>query len=907
MRCIALLLLLAACKTVPPKLASPGAAPEEAGGQLLPTGVRITPEAAPGARLETLSPLPGVLSGMAVATALSPDNSTLLVLTSGYNRRNGKDGERDLLASTEHIFVFDVRAAEPKQEQAIAVANTFQGIVWNPDGRSFFVSGGVDDLVHVFARGEEGYGEDGVPIRLGHSQGLGIGQVKPMAAGLATDGHTLLVANYQNDSLSVIDLATRTKSAEIELRPGKTRAADRGIAGGEYPIAVALAGERAFVSCLRDGEVVEVDLAQRRVARRIHTGRQPGRSILDRAQRRLFVVNGGSDTVSIIEVSSGRVVAEIATAAPPALLAPRLKDLKGANPNSLALSPDERTLYVTNGGMNTLAVIELGTLRVTGLIPTGWYPHSVSLGNGTLYIANGKSPAGPNLDNCRNTLEVPQLRGPDKAGLLPLACRANNQYILQLLHGGLLSLPLPADLGALTAQAARNNNLDLGLGAPDPLFAELHQRIHHVIYVVKENRSFDQVLGDLGRGNGDPRLTLFPQSITPNHHALARNFVTLDAFFDSGEVSGDGWNWSTAGRASDVTEKAIQVEYADRGLSYDYEGANRNINVGFANLAERRAANPATPDDPDLLPGDADVAEPGDYLWSKALKAGITLRNYGFFADDTRYQQNSADYLPTSRQPFKDKALQFIATKRELRDLSDPYFRSFDQTHADYWNYREWEREFDAYAASGNLPALELVRFSHDHFGSFAAAEDGVNTPETQMADNDYALGLLVEKIAASRFASETVILVMEDDAQDGPDHVDAHRSLALIAGAQVRQGALVSQPHTTVSMLRTIELLLGLEPMGLTDALAHPMTEVFQLEPLPWSFKAQVPTSLRTTRLPLPQAPRAAAAAQPRHDAQWWEAQTAGQDFTHADALDSEAFSRTLWRGLRDDQFPGD
>lgn len=909
MRCPAPLVVVVAvaalaCKTAPLAKAAP-----EPDSQLLPTGARITPTASPGARFQTLSPLPGILAGMAVATSLSPDGATLLVLTSGYNRHNGPDGERDAAASTEHVFVFDVRAQVPEEKQVLPIANSFQGLAWNPDGRSFYVSGGVDDLVHLFTRGEAGYREEAAPILLGHAQGLGLDRVRPMAAGLATDGQTLIVANYENDSISIVDLGTRSKVAELELRPGKIAAQDRGIAGGEYPIAVALAGKRAFVSCLRDGEVVEVDLAARRVVRRIRTGRQPGRLLLDKAQARLFVVNGGSDTVSVVEVASGRILAELKTAAPPPLQ-PGLGDLKGANPNSLALSADEETLYVSNGGTNTVAVIDLASQSVRGLVPTGWYPHSVSIGNGTLYIANGKSPTGPAAKNCRNTLEVPRPRGPDKAGQLPLACRANNQYVLQLVHGGLLSLPIPADLAALTATAARNNGFIQE--GPDPLFAELRQRIHHVIYVVKENRTFDQVLGDLGRGNGDPGLTLFPERTTPNHHALARGFVTLDAFFDSGEVSGDGWNWSTAGRASDVTEKAIQVEYADRGLSYDYEGANRNLNVGIANLAERRAANPQTPEDPDLLPGDADVAAPGDYLWSRALQAGLTLRNYGFFSDDTRYRRDSPDYLPTSQTPFKDRALQYISTKRELRDNSDPYFRSFDQAWPDYWNYKEWEREFDGYAEKGNLPALELVRFSHDHFGSFAAAVDGVNTPETQMADNDYALGLLVEKIAASRFANDTVIFVLEDDAQDGPDHVDAHRSLALVAGAYVRQGALVSQPHTTVSVLRTIELLLGLLPMGLTDGLAHPMTEVFQRDFAPWSFKAQVPAPLRATRLPLPPGPAAAnggatQVTRPAHDAQWWETQTAGQDFTRADALDSDAFSRTLWRGLRDDPYPGD
>jgi hypothetical protein len=209
--------------------------------------------------------------------------------------------------------------------------------------------------------------------------------------------------------------------------------------------------------------------------------------------------------------------------------------------------------------------------------------------------------------------------------------------------------------------------------------------------------------------------------------------------------------------------------------------------------------------------------------------------------------------MPTSRHAFAEHAIQFVANEAELRDRSDPYFRTFDMRFPDYWNLREWEREFDGYAERGDLPALSLVRLAHDHFGAFDEAMDGVDTPDTQMADNDYALGLLVEKIAKSRFARDTVVLVVEDDAQDGADHVDAHRSLLLVAGAQVRQGARVSTPYTTVNVLRTIEELLGLQPMNLLDANAAPIAELFERQSRPWSFRARVPAVLRSTRLPLP------------------------------------------------------
>jgi hypothetical protein len=429
-----------------------------------------------------------------------------------------------------------------------------------------------------------------------------------------------------------------------------------------------------------------------------------------------------------------------------------------------------------------------------------------------------------------------------------------------------------------------------------------------VIFIVKENRTYDQVLGDLGRGDGDPRLTLFPEALTPNHHALARQFVTLDHFLDAGGVSGDGWNWTTAARISDVTEKTVPVNYAGRGLSYDWEGPNRNINVGIASLAERRAANPYTPDDADLLPGTADAAEPEGregaedvaYLWDAALAAGLSVRNYGFFGDLLRYDLPASDpaYMPISRHPFADGVVQYIPAKPALAAVSDPYFRSFDMNNADYWLELEWERELDGYAAAGDLPALTLLRFPHDHFGAFATAIDGVNTPDTQMADNDHAVGRLIEKLAHSRFADSTVVFILEDDAQNGGDHVDAHRSVALVAGAQVKQGALIASDYNTVSVLRTIELLLGLEPLGLTDATARPMAEVFELTPRPWHYQALVPAVLRSTALPLPPGP----VSQPRGSSGFWARAMARFDFAREDELDAERFNHVLWRGLRKD-----
>jgi len=443
--------------------------------------------------------------------------------------------------------------------------------------------------------------------------------------------------------------------------------------------------------------------------------------------------------------------------------------------------------------------------------------------------------------------------------------------------------------------------------------AGVRRQIKHVIYIVKENRTYDQVFGDLPRGNGDPGLAIL-SPFSPNHKKLAMDFVLLDNFHDSGTVSGDGWNWSTAARANDYTQKTVSVNYAGRGFSYDWEGANRNVNVSLPGLPERQAQNPAYPNDPNLLPGVADVAAPDSskgeagtgYLWDSALRAGLSVRNYGFFVANLPVPSS------TFRTPFALGVPQSTPLNVALANHTDLYFRGYDQTNADFWLYKEWEREFDTYVANGNLPNLSFVRFPHDHFGNFGTAIDGVNTVETQMADNDYAVGLLVEKVAKSRYKDDTLIFVVEDDAQNGGDHVDAHRSVALIAGSVVRRDELVTRHYTTVSMIRTIVDVLGIESAGLNDALAEPMADIFNPYPEPWTYEAVVPSVLYSTQLPLP-APTAANRQQdpvrivavpsrPIRTAEYWDRAMAGQDFEREDDLDTDRFNLALWTGLRGD-----
>ncbi|WP_066826578.1 hypothetical protein [Sphingomonas mali] len=899
-------------------LAGVGAA---ASAQQLPTGQSLSPLAAPGAVFRPLvsrvGPHPDYVADGAAAIAVSPDRREMLVLTSGFNRFNGPDGKIVAAQSGQYVFAYRIDRAGARLEQTLVVPNAYSGIAWTPDGRGFAVGGGVDDVVHLFRRGKTGFAPAGSPIKLGHQAGNGV-DVKPQAAGVAIspDGKRLLVANYYNDSVTLIDLATRAIITEQDLRPGKIDPADAGKPGGEFPFTIVWRdNERAYVSAPRDRQIVALDVAGRaiRVAKRIATTGEPTAMLIASRTHRLYATEDNADRLAMVDLASDTLAGEPRLGLPDSLSAGPLG--KGINPNGLALTP-AGTLLVTYGGINAVAMVtpSTSTAEVVGVVPTGWYPSAVatSADGGRVFVVNRKSPPGPNPQGCAPKIAVQKAQ--------PSACGAANQYVFQLEKAGLLHFAMPDGqaLAKTTLQVADNIGLSNATArrAAEARMAEVAKRIKHVVFIVKENRTYDQVLGDLEIGNGDPRLAILGEALSPNHHNMARDFVTLDNFYDSGEQSSTGWTWTTAARVPDLLEKTAPVNYAARGLAYESEEADRNVATSLS-LAERRKADPRHPDDPDLMPGPAllnapdadDDKLPGQgYLWNAAIRAGLTVRNYGF-ADASVYDSESPGFVPLLREPFKDKHTIWTPADRDLASRSDPYFRGFDQKLPDYWRMLEWQREFDQQDKAGTMPALTLLRLSHDHFGDFKEAVDGVNTVEAEMADNDYSVGMVLERIANSSFKDSTLVFVIEDDAQNGGDHVDARRSIAFVVGPYVKQHALVTTRYTTVSMLRTIEAVLGLPPLGLNDALAAPMADVFDLNQKDWSFRAKAADVLRGTKLPIPAdrfvAKATAANTCPPRDAGWWAAAMQGQDFTSEDRLDTPRFNAALWRGLADGPEP--
>jgi YVTN family beta-propeller protein len=920
----------------------------------LATGQFVTPTAARGALQQFLNPglpaYPNFVAGEAVRSQLSPDGTTLAVLCAGHNSLDKSDGTTDTLNSTQFIFLYDVSASRGHKEspvllQVIPQTNAHVGLVFSPDGSKLYAAGGRDDVVYVYENMGGVWATAG-KIALNHGgHGVGIA-VQPNASGLgiSADGATLVVANNYNDSITVIDTATGTRRYEHDLRP--FFAGNEGTAGGvggTYPFGVVVRGATAYVSSDRNREVIAVDISSPTAGRLIRRIPLDGNALgmtLNAAGTRLFVAQDNADQVAVIDTASNAVVAKIDARAPDGLLRGSDRDgedggvrYTGAATFAVTISPDGNTLYAVNAGSNSIAVIPLQgerAYRVRGLIPTAYEPHDItfSADGSWMYIINGKSVTGPNPGHlASSTAFLTGITYPGGNVAAAAAARASNQYQFQLERASLVSAAVPSreELEHLTRKVAENNFYRGSARDDRRVMRFLREHVKHVIYVVKENRTFDQILGDLANGaNVDKTLNQFPESVTPNFHRIARQFVTLDNFTDPGDGSMDGWSWALQGRVTNTETITQQINYAfvNRGLSYESEGANRNVPVNWATVAERDAAagpagttfySGATAGLPggtlNLLTGvgnhasaDAPFGAQNGYIYDAVLQAGGTVRNYGFHVNNIgSVGTNDAPVI----DPFHDGVVQVAPLDPSLAQLTDVYFRGFDMNYPDLWRYNEWKREFDQYVAQGNLPSLSQVRFSHDHMGSFGTAFAGVNTPETQQADDDLTVGLLLQAVAASPFAADTVIIVTEDDCQDGPDHVDSHRATAYVAGAYVRQNAIVSTHYSQVNVLRTIEDILGTQHLNLNTAFQRPMTDVFDIDsPAAWSYAPVASTVLKTTTLDggtgsfgVPFA--RGANVRPKHGAEYWASRTAGLDFSDADRLPTGRFNRVIWEGL--------
>ena len=651
-----------------------------------------------------------------------------------------------------------IRIRDGKLLSTSEVGKAWLGFVFSDDGKSLYASGGNDNWILRFAvRNEKLVCVDTIIIGRPWPEKISIG-------GIAADEamHRIYAVTKENNSLYVVDTKTKKTVRQIPL-------------GGEgYTCLLSPDKKHLYCSCWGCDKIVCMNTGSMEIEGAIAVGSHPNDMAMDHDGKILFVANASDNSVSVIDLTLNLVIETLNSA-----LFPNAPC--GSTPNSVALSRDDHTLFVANADNNCLAVFDVSTPGHSGglgFIPTGWYPTCVRLAGPKILVSNGKglsslpNPKGPDPVKRTNTVSH-QKADPKKAGEV--------QYIGSLFTGTLsvIAMPEKEKLAEWTQQVYANTpyTREIALkahgmeGNPVPRQKGDVSPVKYVFYIIKENRTYDQVLGDMPQGNGDTSLVLFGNKYTPNQHALASEFVLLDNFYVDGEVSADGHNWSLGAYATDYLEKNWPTSYGGRGGTYDAEGT-RNI----ANNKE-------------------------GFLWDYAKRSGVSYRTYGEFADD--YKAN----IPVLENHFCR------------------YYTSWDQKVMDTTRFAQWRRDFDSLLAINQVPGLNTLRFINDHTEGLRV---GRPTPFAAVADNDLAVGLFVDYLSKSPVWKECAIFIVEDDAQNGPDHVDAHRSTAFVAGGLVKKSFVDHTPYSTSSVLRTIELILGLPPMSQYDASAEPLWRCF-------------------------------------------------------------------------------
>lgn len=814
-------LALAACGAPAPGTPGPGDEPFLPVIGRLPTGNVLDP-AGPSTQV---GPLP-------LAMEVSPDGRYAVLLLNGWREQGVQVVDRFTGAVT----------------QTMPQAAAFLGLAFSPDGRSLWASGGNQDVLYRYdwSAGRATLADS---VILAVKQPNRSGTRYPAQFAFSPDGRFLYVAENLADSVAVVDVANRRVLAR--------HATDK------YPYGVAVAPDGTVyvsawgdwtVSVFRfadDGSAVE--------AAEVEVGRHPSALLLNEDASRLFVASGSTDRVLVMDTRTRQIITELEDAPPEG-------PAEGSTPNALALSADGRRLFVAEADNNAVAVFDLsaGTGgydapqasspapgapspavaadRLVGRIPVEWYPAALAVRGDSILVANAKGRGtAPNPD-----FPPPNVRRPE----------GDPNYTHGQISGTFASLALAdatdAELAPLSARVARANGWEGRTRRP-----EAYPPFQHVIYIIKENRTYDQVFGDIPSGDGDTSLVFFPRAVSPNHHALAERFGLFDRFFVNAESSPDGHNWSMAAYTTDYLQKTVPSNYSARGRTYDYEGTNR----GLGNIPWE--------EDED------DVNEPAmGYLWDLAEDAGITFRNYGEFVVPDYVDPN--DHMPTGYKGNKPFLLDNTS-----RDYPGYNLDISDQRRADVWL-----AEFQDFVKAGEMPRFQILRLPNDHT---AGGRGGAPTPRAYMADNDLALGRIVEALSNSPFWESTVVFVLEDDAQNGPDHVDSHRSVFLAISPWTERGVHHRWTNTT-DVLSTITEILDLGSLSQFDFYGRPLRDIWADEPDTRPYEVILPGAVLNERNPV-----------------------GGQDAEASEALDlrfedsgqDDLFNRILWRIIKGDDVP--
>ncbi len=862
------------------------------------------------------------------AVALSPDGKYLAILNNGYGTAESKYQQSiallDLMSNQLRDFP-DLRLGLHSKQ------SYFLGLAWSSDGANLYAS--MASLTDPAGKnpGDTGNGvavyriQNGTllanrflklpRVALSHGRrftydpkNVESGTANPYPAGLAVvkraDGDALLIAENLADDVVLLDVRTGKLLQRFDLSRGKYVPT-----AFPYGVAASNDGSRGWCSLWNTSQVAELDLRSGKVVRQmallpakadIDASSHATALLLSPDQHRLYVTLSNRDSVAVVSTTDGQVERYLSTRLPG-------QTYGGSYPDALAQSPDGKKVYVADASADAIAVFDEGdhatqpkagpTVSVQSavyFIPTEWYPTALAVQGGELLIASGKGEGtGANADWAAD---------PNHPG------KSRHPYIATMIRGSIARVSLveaERKRDQLTQEVVRSNQMEGRTG--EIKFRVGENPIHHVIYVIKENRTYDQLFGDIREANGDPALVMYGEDITPNQHKLARQFGILDNFYDSGEVSGNGHVWSTAAITSDYTEKTWEITYRGKERQYDYEGF-----VGDSNP---------------LTIGMPDVNEPGTgYLWSNLARHNLSYRHYGEYVntwwcedlaqnspaatggtsehrpDCTRKAVEPGEDLPEKlgggKSPYHYKIPLIAydaANKPELRGHFDPDFADFNVDYPDQFRADEFLREFRAFVGareSGQgeqLPSFVLLRLPDDHT---AGTRPGSPTPNASVADNDLAVGRVVEAVSNSPYWADTAIFILEDDAQDGSDHVDAHRSIALVVSKyspdSLAQPALDHHFYTTVNMIHTMEVLIGLPPMNNNDAYAAVMAPLFTGAGEQPGFKADYRN--RDNGM-IYQANGADAPG---------AKQSAKLNFSVADAADTNVLNAILWRAAK-------
>ncbi|HTM56537.1 MAG TPA: beta-propeller fold lactonase family protein [Pirellulales bacterium] len=757
---------------------------------------------------------------------------------------------------------------------------SYAGIAFSRDGRHLYASS-ITGTIGVFEVESSGELETQEPIKLGELLRADPESVLPVGMATSTVGDSLWVVLNLRNSIAEIDLAQKRIKREIPV--------------GNAPFGIVLLGEKAYVSnwagrlpdaksatgpagrgtpvrvdekrhIANDGSVSIVDLALGKEMKQVEVGLHPSLIVVAPDGKRVLVANSNSDTISVIDTTSQEVVETISTR-------PADNMLFGSGPSALAVAPDGNTLYVANGTNNAVAVVELHSpnSRLVGCFPTGWYPAALVLdpARHSLYVANVKG-VGSRSAAWRGQRKI---KGKDVFGYT-----THDQL-------GTISLVDLQQLGELSSQTAkvlannRQTEMISALAPPRPdakpkALPERHgepSKIKHVLYIIKENRTYDQVFGDVPRGEGSAELCIFGREVTPNCHKLVDEFVLLDNFYCSGVLSADGHQWAT---------EAYVTDYLERGFggwprSYPYAG------------------------------GDALAYASSGFIWDNAIAHKKSLRIYGEFVRATvEWKDPARAGKPKFIDCYRDfmdhtnlVSVRGAASIKSLEPYVCPTTIGFPGIVPDVYRAAEFKRELKQYEADNNLPNLMIMLLPNDHT---AGTRPGMPTPEAAVADNDLAVGQVIEAISHSKFWPETAVFVVQDDPQAGFDHIDGHRTVAMMVSPYSRRRAIDSTNYNQTSMIRTMELILGLPPMNQLDASASPMIGCFTEEADLAPYDA-VPNQIPLDRLN----PDLKTIRDPRQ--LHWAQVSVELPLDEVDEADEDTLNRILWHSVRgrDDTYP--